>query len=103
MGCLCTLGESVYTEGRTPDCERFERAWAIPEDAIKPDRLTPGVKSKRSSTVMNTAKSLPEFFTNWLANANGEEILCLSGSSSEEICGRARDVHLEGTECFGIM
>ena len=33
---------------------------------------------------MNTAKSVPEFFTNRLANANIGEILCLSGSSSEE-------------------
>ena len=57
-------------EGRIPGCERFGRVRAIPEDAIKPDRLTPGVKSKRSSTVMNTAKSLLDFFTNWLANAN---------------------------------
>ena len=47
-----------YTEGKTPDCERFGRVWAIPRDAIKPDQLTPGVKSKRSSAVMNTVKMI---------------------------------------------
>ena len=36
-------------EGRIPGCERFGRVWAVPADAIKPERLTPGVKSKRSS------------------------------------------------------
>jgi len=49
-------------EGRTPDCERFERVWAIPEDAVRPKRLTPGVKAKRSSSVMNAAKSLLAYF-----------------------------------------
>lgn len=32
--------------GRIPGCERFGHVWAIPEDAVKPERLTPGVKSK---------------------------------------------------------
>ena len=36
-------------EGRIPGCERFGRVWAVPADETKPERLTPGVKSKRSS------------------------------------------------------
>ena len=32
--------------GRIPCCERLGRAWAVPEDAIKPERLSPGVKAK---------------------------------------------------------
>ena len=35
-------------EGRNPGYERFGHAWAVPEDAEKPERLTPGVKAKRS-------------------------------------------------------
>ena len=35
-------------EGRIPGCERFGRVWAVPAEATKPERLTPGVKSKRS-------------------------------------------------------
>ena len=34
--------------GRIPGCERFGHAWAIPEDAVKLDRLPPGVKAKHS-------------------------------------------------------
>ena len=34
--------------GRIPGCERFGHAWAIPEDAVKPDRLPPGAKAKPS-------------------------------------------------------
>ena len=33
-------------EGRIPGCERFGHAWAIPEDAEKPPKRTPGVKAK---------------------------------------------------------
>ncbi len=32
--------------GRIPVCERLGHAWAVPEDAIKPELLTPGVKPK---------------------------------------------------------
>ena len=32
--------------GRIPGCERFGHAWAIPEDAVKPDRLPSGAKAK---------------------------------------------------------
>ena len=32
--------------GRTHSCERLSHAWAIPEDTMKPERLTPGVKPK---------------------------------------------------------
>ncbi len=49
-------------EGRIPGCERFERGWAVPEDAVKPKRLTPGVKAKRTSSVPNAERNLPEFF-----------------------------------------
>ena len=33
-------------EGRIPGCERLGRAWALPEDAQKPERMIPGVKPK---------------------------------------------------------
>ncbi len=33
-------------EGRVPGVERFGKSWAIPEDAEKPERRKPGVKSK---------------------------------------------------------
>ena len=62
MGSLCTLGESVHNqyilEGRIPGCERFGHAWAVPENAIKPKRLTPGVKAKRSSSICNTGENI---------------------------------------------
>ena len=35
--------------GRIPGCERFGHAWVIPEDAVKPDRLSPGAKAKHST------------------------------------------------------
>ena len=35
-------------EGRIPGCKRFGHAWAIPENAGKPERLVPGVKAKHS-------------------------------------------------------
>ena len=44
-------------EGRIPGCERFGHAWAVPENAIKPKRLTPGVKAKRSSSVSNGSEN----------------------------------------------
>ena len=34
--------------GRIPGSERLGHAWAIPEDAVKPDRLPPGAKAKHS-------------------------------------------------------
>ena len=55
-------------EGRIPGCERFERGWAVPEDAVKPKRLTPGVKAKRSSSVLNVARNLPVLFFDQLVN-----------------------------------
>ena len=33
--------------GRTYSCERLSHAWAIPEDTMKPERLTLGVKPKQ--------------------------------------------------------
>ena len=45
-------------EGRISGCERFGRVWAVPEDAVKPKRLTPGVKAKRSSSAQNAAKKI---------------------------------------------
>ena len=47
-------------EGRISGCERFRRVWAVPEDAVKPKRLTPGVKAKRSSSAQNAAKKSAE-------------------------------------------
>ena len=55
-------------EGRIPGCERFERGWAVPEDAVKPKRLTPGVKAKRSSSVLNVARTLPVLFFDQLVD-----------------------------------
>jgi translation initiation factor IF-1 len=49
-------------EGRIPGCGRFRRVWAVPEDAVKPKRLTPGVKIKRSSSAQNAARKLAEYF-----------------------------------------
>ena len=34
--------------GRIPGCERLGHTWAIPEEAVKPDRLPPGAKAKHS-------------------------------------------------------
>jgi len=31
-------------DGRIPGCERLGKSWAIPENAIKPPRMKPGVK-----------------------------------------------------------
>ena len=47
MGRFRPLGQSVHS-GCIPGCERFGHAWAIPEDAVKPDRLPPGAKAKHS-------------------------------------------------------
>ena len=47
MECICPLGQYILA-GRIPGCERFGHAWAIPEDAVKPDRLPPGAKAKHS-------------------------------------------------------
>ena len=33
-------------EGRVPGCERLGRSWAVPEDAVKPERQKPGVKKR---------------------------------------------------------
>jgi len=62
MGGFCTLGDQYILEGRIPGCERFGRVWAVPEDAVKPKRLTPGVKAKRSSSAQNAARKLAEYF-----------------------------------------
>ena len=34
--------------GRIPGGARLGQAWAIPEEAVKPDRLPPGAKAKHS-------------------------------------------------------
>jgi excisionase family DNA binding protein len=31
-------------DGRVPGAERFGKSWAIPEDAVKPEKQKPGVK-----------------------------------------------------------
>ena len=33
-------------EGLVPGCERLGRSWAVPEDAVKPERQKPGVKKR---------------------------------------------------------
>ena len=33
-------------EGRIPGVERFGRSWAIPEDAVKPEKLKPGARKR---------------------------------------------------------
>ena len=45
-------------EGRIPGCERFGHAWAVPENAIKPKRLAPGVKAKQSSSGSNADENI---------------------------------------------
>ena len=35
-------------EGRIPECERFGRSWAVPENAVKPKKQKPGVKKRES-------------------------------------------------------
>ena len=49
-------------DGRIPGCERFGRVWAVPEHAAKPERLTPGVKSEKSSSARNAGKQDNGFF-----------------------------------------
>ena len=48
--------------GRIPDCERFGHAWAVPEDAVKPERLTPGVKPKQLPSDVKSEKGKGFFF-----------------------------------------
>ena len=36
-------------EGRVPGCERLGRSWAVPEDAVKPERQKSGVKKRESN------------------------------------------------------
>ena len=55
-------------EGRIPGCERFGHVWAVPEDAEKPMRLAPGVKAKRSSSVLNAARNVQVLFFDQLVN-----------------------------------
>ena len=52
--------DQYILDGRIPGCERFGRVWAVPENAVKPKRLTPGVKTKRSSSVLSAARNLVE-------------------------------------------
>ncbi len=33
-------------EGRVPGCDRLARSWAVPEDAMKPERQKPGIKKR---------------------------------------------------------
>ncbi len=33
-----------FQDGRVPGVERFGKSWAIPEDAVKPEKRKPGVK-----------------------------------------------------------
>lgn len=33
--------------GRIPGCEKLGSAWAVPEDAVKPEKQTPGPKPKK--------------------------------------------------------
>ena len=47
-------------EGRIEGCERFGHVRTVPEDAAKPKRLAPGVKAKRSSSVLNAVRNLRE-------------------------------------------
>ena len=49
-------------EGRISGCKRFCRVWAIPEDAVKPKRLTPGAKAKRPSSEQNATRKLADYF-----------------------------------------
>ena len=55
MGRFRPLGQSVHS-GCIPGCERFGHAWAVPEDAMKPDRLPPGIKPKQLPSSGNSEK-----------------------------------------------
>ena len=33
-------------EGRVPGVERFGKSWAVPEEAVKPERQRPGAKKR---------------------------------------------------------
>lgn len=33
-------------EGRVPGVERFGKSWAVPEEAVKPERQIPGAKKR---------------------------------------------------------
>ena len=66
-------------EGRIPGCERFGHAWAVPENAIKPKRLTPGVKAKQSSSGSNADENIRKsFFVTKLVDTKKMEGICLS-------------------------
>ena len=56
MGVSVRWVNQYLLEERIPGCEHFERVWAVPEDAVKPKRIIPGVKAKRSFSVLNTEK-----------------------------------------------
>ncbi len=61
MVLIDSLGQSVHiSEGRIPGCKRFGRAWVIPKDAKKPERLTPGVKKAASTD--RTAQKYESYF-----------------------------------------
>ena len=34
-------------EGRLPGCEKLGTVWAVPEDAVKPEKLAPGPKPEK--------------------------------------------------------
>ena len=40
-------------EGRIDGCERFGRSWAIPDDAVKPEKQKPGMKAQVPDTESN--------------------------------------------------
>ena len=40
-------------EGRIDGCEKFGRSWAIPDDAVKPEKQKPGMKTQVPDTESN--------------------------------------------------
>ena len=48
MGRFRPVGQSVYSGWPYSRLCAFGHVWAIPEDAVKPDRLPQGAKAKHS-------------------------------------------------------
>ena len=56
-------------EGRIQGCERFGRVWAVPADAVKPGRLTPG---GNQSDLLLIMPEILYFFDRKLEVSNGK-------------------------------
>lgn len=46
-GLSVRWGNQYIRDGRIPGCEKLGSIWAIPEDAVKPEKLPTGPKPKK--------------------------------------------------------